>query len=208
VDSGMFVAALLTTIGTIFVTELTDKDALFLLALATKTKAVVVFAAGSVAFTITTTIIVLFGSLLIRFVPIVAIKLAGGSIMLIYAVWGYYRLSNEQRGIDEREERLLGRSASKGIWSIFLPAVLTLIALDIAGDATELVTIVLLARFNDALVVFLGAVMGLVAAVAVETALGNRLGKILSPQRIKYLSIAIFVAIGLIVIVTTIAGGV
>jgi Ca2+/H+ antiporter, TMEM165/GDT1 family len=206
VDSGMFVTALLTTMGTIFVTELSDKDALFLLALATKTKALVVFAAGSVAFTISTTIIILFGSLLIRFVPIVAIKLAGGSIMLIYAVWGYYRLSNQQLQIDEREERLLGRSASKGIWSIFIPAVLTLIALDIAGDATELVTIVLLARFDDALVVFLGAVIGLVAAVAVETALGNRLGRILSPQRIKYLSIVIFLAIGLIVIVTTIAG--
>jgi putative Ca2+/H+ antiporter (TMEM165/GDT1 family) len=206
VDSGMFVTALLTTMGTIFVTELSDKDALFLLALATKTKALVVFAAGSVAFTISTTIIILFGSLLIRFVPIVAIKLVGGSIMLVYAVWGYYRLSNQQLQIDEREERLLGRSASKGIWSIFIPAVLTLIALDIAGDATELVTIVLLARFDDALVVFLGAVIGLIAAVAVETALGNRLGKILSPQRIRYLSIVIFLAIGLIVIVTTIAG--
>ena len=100
----MFVTALLTTMGTIFVTELSDKDALFLLALATKTKASVVFAAGSVASTITTAIIVLFGSLLIRFVPIFAIKIAGGSIMLIYAVWGYYRLSNEQRKIDERGE--------------------------------------------------------------------------------------------------------
>jgi Ca2+/H+ antiporter, TMEM165/GDT1 family len=206
VDSGMFVTALLTTMGTIFVTELSDKDALFLLALATKTKALVVFAAGSVAFTISTTIIILFGSLLIRFVPIVAIKLVGGSIMLIYAVWGYYRLSDQQLQIDEREERLLGRSASKGIWSIFIPAVLTLIALDIAGDATELVTIVLLARFDDVLVVFLGAVIGLVAAVAVETALGNRLGRVLSPRRIRYLSIVIFLAIGLIVIVTTIAG--
>ena len=40
----MLLAALFTTMGTIFVAELTDKDALFLLALATKTKASVVFA--------------------------------------------------------------------------------------------------------------------------------------------------------------------
>jgi putative Ca2+/H+ antiporter (TMEM165/GDT1 family) len=201
-----FVTALLTTMATVFITELSDKDALFLLALATKTKASVVFVAGSVAFTITTTIIVLFGTLLIRFVPIIAIKLVGGSIMLAYAIWGYYGLSREQHEIDEREERLLGRSASRGTWSIFLPAVLTLIALDIAGDATELVTIIMVARFNDALVVFLGAVVGLIAAVAVETALGNRLGKVLSPERIKYLSILIFIAIGTIVIVTTLFG--
>ena len=67
-------------------------------------------------------------------------------------------------------------------------------------------TIVFLARFQDALVVFAGAVIGLVGAVAVETALGNRLGRVLSPKRIKYLSIVVFTVIGVTVIVTTLAG--
>jgi len=201
----MLLVALITTGGTIFVAELTDKDALFLLALATKTKASVVFAAGSAAFTISTAVIVLLGSLLITVVPVIAIKLVGGSIMLAYAVLEYYRFSNEERSVDEREERLLEKSAG-GVWSIFIPAVLTLIALDLAGDATELVTIVFLARYQDALVVFLGAIIGLVAAVAVETALGNRLGRVLSRKRIKYLSIAIFTIIGVTVIVTTLLG--
>jgi Ca2+/H+ antiporter, TMEM165/GDT1 family len=204
-DQGMLLPALITTIGTIFVAELTDKDALFLLALATKTKASLVFVAGSVAFTITTAIIVLLGSLLITVVPVAAIKLAGGSIMLAYAVLEYYRFSKEERAVDAREERLLERRAGN-VWSIFLPAVVTLILLDLAGDATELLTIVLLARFEDALVVFAGAVIGLVAAVAVETALGNRLGRVLSPKRIKYLSIAVFTIIGVTVIVTTLVG--
>jgi Ca2+/H+ antiporter, TMEM165/GDT1 family len=204
-DQGMLLAALLTTMGTIFVAELTDKDALFLLALATKTKASVVFAAGSVAFTITTAIIVVLGSLLITVVPVIAIKLAGGAIMLAYAVLEFYRFSSEERNVDAREERLLEKSAG-GAWSIFIPAVLTLIALDLAGDATELVTIVFLARYQDALVVFAGAVIGLIAAVAVETTLGNRLGRVLSPRRIKYLSIVIFTIIGATVIVTTLFG--
>jgi putative Ca2+/H+ antiporter (TMEM165/GDT1 family) len=204
-DQSLLLTALLTTGGTIFVAELTDKDALFLLALATKTKASVVFAAGSVAFTISTAIIVLLGSLLITVVPVIAIKLAGGSIMLAYAVLEYYRFSNEEHSVDKREERLLEKSAG-GVWSIFIPAVLTLIALDLAGDATELVTIVFLARYQDALVVFAGAVIGLVAAVAVETTLGNRLGRVLSRKRIKYLSIAIFTVIGATVIVTTLFG--
>lgn len=203
-DQAALLAALFTTMGTIFVTELTDKDALFLLALATKTKASMVFAAGSVAFTITTAIIVAAGSLLIAVVPVVAIKLAGGSIMLAYAVLEFYRFSSEERLVDEREERLLERGG-KGAWSMFIPAVLTLVALDLAGDATELVTIVLLARFNDALVIFSGALIGLIAAVAVETALGNRLGRVLSRKRIKYLSIAVFTVIGVTVIVTTLS---
>jgi putative Ca2+/H+ antiporter (TMEM165/GDT1 family) len=204
-DQVTFLAALLTTAGTIFVAELTDKDALFLLALATKTKASVVFAAGSVAFAITTAIIVAAGSVLIALVPVFAIKLAGGSIMLAYAASEYYRFSNEQRRVEAREERLLDRRGASA-WSIFIPAVLTLVALDLAGDATELVTVVLLARFEDVFAVFSGAVIGLIAAVAVETALGNRLGRVLSPSRIKHVSIAVFIVIGTTVIVTTLIG--
>jgi Ca2+/H+ antiporter, TMEM165/GDT1 family len=203
-DQGIVLTALFTTMGTIFVTELTDKDALFLLALATKTKPSVVFMAGSVAFTITSAIIVLLGSILIALVPVVAIRLAGGTVMLGYAVWEYYRFSSEERQVDEREERVLGRRG-KSEWSIFIPALLTLIALDLAGDATELVTIVLLAHFGDVLVVFLGAVVGLIAAVAVETVLGNKLGKVLSRRRIRYLSIAVFTVIGVTVIATSVA---
>ena len=201
-DGGLFLEAFFTTAGTLFVAELTDKDALFLLALATKTRAQLVFAAGSVAFTITSAIIVTVGTVLISLVPVYAIKLAGGAIMIAYAVWEYYRFSNEKSRVDSREERLLGRGAQSA-WAIFLPAVLTLIALDLAGDATEVLTVVLLARFQDLAGVFCGAVVGLVGAVAVETALGNRLGRLLSPSRIKYFSIAIFVAIGTVVVVTT-----
>jgi Ca2+/H+ antiporter, TMEM165/GDT1 family len=201
-DQGTALAALLTTTGTIFVIELTDKDALFLLALATKTKASVVFAAGSVAFTITTAIIVVVGSVLIALVPVFAIRLAGGAIMLGYAALEYYRFAAEEREVERMEERVMERRGA-GAWSIFVPALLTLIALDLAGDATELVTVVLLARFRDALVVFSGAVVGLVGAVAVETALGSTIGRLLSPKRIKYLSIAVFLVIGTTIIVTT-----
>jgi Ca2+/H+ antiporter, TMEM165/GDT1 family len=204
-DQGMLLTAFATTAGTIFVAELTDKDALFLLALATKTKPSLVFAAGSVAFVISTAIIVLVGSVLLALVPVLAIKLAGGTIMLGYAVWEFYRFSSNERRVDEREERLLEKSA-KGAWSVFLPAVVTLVALDLAGDATELVTVVLLARFQDALAVFSGAVTGLICAVAVETALGNRLGRVLSRKRITYLSVAVFTAIGTTVIVTSLLG--
>jgi len=204
-DQAAVLPALLTTVGTLFVAELTDKDALFLLALATKTKASVVFASGAIAFTITTAIIVAVGSLLLTLVPVVAVKLAGGVIMLAYALWELRRSSTKEQEMDERERRLLekdGRSA----WSIFFAALVSLIALDLAGDATELLTVVLLARFDDVVVVFSGAVIGLVGATAVETLLGNRLGRVLSPKRIRYLSVAVFAVIGTTVIVTSLLG--
>jgi putative Ca2+/H+ antiporter (TMEM165/GDT1 family) len=195
-------AAFLTTMATIFVAELTDKDAIFLLALATKTRASVVFVSGSVAFFISTAIIVAFGSLLIEIVPVFYIKLAGGAIMLGYAVFEYYGFSSEKKRVDEREESLLDRAAG-GAMSVILPAVISLILLDLAGDATEVVTIVFLAHFQDAIAVFGGAVVGLIGAVAVETAIGNRLGRILAPARVRHLSIAIFLVIGSLVIATT-----
>jgi putative Ca2+/H+ antiporter (TMEM165/GDT1 family) len=201
-DQSMLLSALVTTAGTLFIAELTDKDALFLLALATKTRASVVFAAGSVAFTISTAIIVLVGSALLAVVPVLWIKLVGGAVMVAYALWEYTRSSVESKGIEKREGEVLGRMKG-GKWAVFFPAVMALITLDLAGDATELVTVVLLARFGDILVVFLGAVIGLVAATAVETALGNRLGRLLSPQRTKYLSVSVLVIIGTAIIVTS-----
>lgn len=199
----MLATALVTTMVTIFVAELTDKDALFLLALATKTKPSIVFVSGSVAFAVSTAIIVGLGSVLIALVPVFYIKLAGGVVMVGYAVFEYYRFTNEKRAVDEREERLLGKAAG-GALSVIFPAILTLVLLDLAGDGTELVTIVLLARFQDALVVYAGAVIGLVGAVAVETTLGNRLARVISPSRLRYLSIAVFLAIGTAVIATTV----
>jgi len=204
-DEAAVLPALLTTVGTLFLAELTDKDALFLLALATKTKASVVFASGAVAFTITTAIIVAVGSVLLALVPVVAVKLAGGGIMIAYALWELRRPSTKEKEMDEREKRLLERRG-RSAWSIFFAALVSLIALDLAGDATELLTVVLLARFDDVVVVFSGAVIGLVAATAVETLLGNRLGKLLSSKRIKYLSVAVFTIIGTTVIVTSLLG--
>ncbi len=78
-----------------------------------------------------------------------------------------------------------------------------MILLDLAGDATEVLTIVYVARFSNALLVFLGAVLALVSASAVETILGRKLGKILSAAKIRILSLIVFLVIGSVIVVTT-----
>ncbi|MDA4122944.1 MAG: TMEM165/GDT1 family protein [Thaumarchaeota archaeon] len=200
-------AALLTVIGTIFLAELTDKDALLLLTLATKTNPWRVFAAGSIAFSITSAIIVLFGTVLVSFVPIFWIKLVGGAIMLGYAVFQYARGLREERNVQTRGEKLAGGGTSSDI-AAFLAVLASLVVLDLAGDATELLTVIFVAQFDNLLLVFSGAVIALVAATALETILGNRLGKILSARRIRYLSIVVFLAIGSVVILSTVLTGV
>ncbi len=184
----------------LFITELTDKDALLILTLATKIRASVVFLAGSTAFVLTTTIFVTAGTLVSSFVPILWIKLAGGAFMIAYGLW-------EARGfvgqsMVEQEEKRLQKTTS-GL-KVFLRMVATLALLDIAGDATEILTIVLVAQYSDALLVFSATCTGLIAATAMETVLGNRVGRLLTRQRIRYVSIVVFVLIGAFIIVTSV----
>lgn len=201
IDLGLLLSEFATVVVTIFIAELTDKDALLLLALATKMKPWTAFAAGATAFTITSAIIVAIGYFLTQIVPIFWIRLAGGVFMVLFALWDF-----SQSGMKEEkaeENRLLKQTTKKTALSIFVGAVSLLILLDLAGDATEVVTIVFVARFSNALLVFLGAVSALVAASALETILGSKLKNFLSPKRLRYFSLIAFLAIGSIIIVTT-----
>jgi putative Ca2+/H+ antiporter (TMEM165/GDT1 family) len=174
---------------------------LLLLALATKMRPWAAFAAGSTAFTITSSIIVTIGYFLTQIVPIFWIRLAGGVFMILYALWDFSRTGMLAERDEER--RLLKQTAKKSALSVFLGAVSLLILLDLAGDATEVVTIVFVARYSNAILVFLGAVAALVAASALETVLGTRLKKVLSPKRLRYFSLVVFLIIGSIIILTT-----
>jgi len=193
----------LTVLITIFVAELTDKDALLLLALATKIKPWTAFASGSLAFTLTTTIIVSIGVVLTEFVPVNLIKIAGGVIMIGFVLHSYVTERKKERAAITEDERLLGRHGNKSVCGVFLGAVGMLMVLDLAGDATEVLTIVYVARFQNALLVFSGCVAALVSASAVETLIGNKLSRVLSVSKIRYLSLGIFLIIGSVIILTT-----
>lgn len=188
----------LTICASIFVAELTDKDALLLLTLATRSRPWLVFLAGSVAFISTTTVIITVGSVLVQFVPVVWIKAAGGVIMLAYSVWTFIR--GVPGSSDREEQNLMG--GSRGDFSWLLAAVLSLALLDLAGDATELLTIVFIAQFNDALLVFSAAVVALVLASGLETILGNRLGKYLTASGVRLLSVFVFLLIGVTILLS------
>jgi putative Ca2+/H+ antiporter (TMEM165/GDT1 family) len=187
--------ALLTIMVAIFVAEFTDKDALLLLSLATRVKPWVVFAAGSVAFTITSAIIVTVGYFLVSFLPVSLISLAGGLVMIAYGIWSFFEANKEEEEHTKAEKRL-SLKASKSLRLVFLNAVSLLILLDLAGDATEVLIILFVARFQNTFLVFVGAAVALIAATAVETMVGNRLSEILSPKRIRILSLFVFLTIG------------
>jgi putative Ca2+/H+ antiporter (TMEM165/GDT1 family) len=189
-------AAFVTIAATLFVAELTDKDALLLLAISTKVRARLAFAAGATAFAITTTIIVAAGSLIVAVVPVSWVRIAGGVVMLAYGLWGARGLVGEKEV--EKQESRIARSGSQ--WRVFLALVASLALLDLAGDATEVLTVVLVANYGSPLFVFSSVCVGLFSAAAAETALGSRLGRLLTPRRLQVGSAVIFILLGLLII--------
>ncbi len=125
--------------------------------------------------------------------------------MIGYAAYEYFDINyqKERKEIDEREKRI-EKGKKDSFFKLFFTIISMLVVLDLAGDATEVLTIVFVARFQDALLVFVSCVIALSAASAVETLIGNRLGKLFSFEKIRLFSLLIFVIIGTIVIVTTI----
>jgi putative Ca2+/H+ antiporter (TMEM165/GDT1 family) len=182
--------------ASLFVTELTDKDSLLLIAISTRVRVRLAFLAGASAFVITTTVIVLFGSLLVSLVPVYWVRAAGGTIMLLYGLWEARGLLG-QRVVQEQESRIAEAGSP---WKVFIALVVSLALLDLAGDATEVLTIVYVARYGSLFFVFAAVCTGLLSATAVETTLGSRLGKLLTPRRLRIGSAAIFVALGVYII--------
>ena len=196
--SDLFVTAFLGIAATLFLAELTDKDALLLLTLATRTRALTVFLAGATAFVCTTTLFVAVGTLVIRVIPILWVRVAGGVAMLAYGVWESRGLVG-QKAVEKEEGAI--ESAGPGIRS-FVVMVGALALLDIAGDATEILTIVFVAQYSDPAVVFSAACAGLIAAAAVQTAVGSKLGRLLTPTRVRYVSIAVFLLLGAFILLS------
>ena len=190
------IASFVTIAATLFVAELTDKDALLLLAISTKVRARLAFAAGATAFAITTTIIIAAGSLIVAVVPVDWVRVAGGVVMLGYGLWEARGLIGEKEV--EKEESRIARSGSQ--WRVFLALVASLALLDLAGDATEVLTVVLVANYGLPLFVFSSVWVGLVSAAAAEATLGSKLGKLLTPRRLQVSSAVIFILLGLFII--------
>ena len=191
-----FAASFLTIVVTLFLAELTDKDALLLLTLATKLRAKTVFFAGSAAFVLTTVVNVAVGAVIGLYVDLALVKMAGGLVMIAYGLWEVRGVVG-QKAIEKEEKKL--ESSGTG-WRPFLTMVGALALLDLAGDATMVLTIVFMAHYSDAPLVFSATCVGLVGAVAVETALGNRIGRFLTPMRLRYLSVVVFITLGVFII--------
>jgi len=189
-------ASFVAVAAALFVTELTDKDSLLLIAVSTKVRVWITFLAGATAFVITTTIIITLGAVLIAAVPVDWVRVGGGLVMIGYGLWQARGLVS-QRAVNEEESKI---PKAGSLVRVFVALVVTLAVLDLAGDATEVLTIVMVANYRDPIFVFSSVCTGLLAATAVETTLGSRLGRLLTPRRLRIGSAVVFVGLGSLIV--------
>jgi putative Ca2+/H+ antiporter (TMEM165/GDT1 family) len=177
--------------------ELVDRTSFALVALAARSHAGPTWAGGALAFVLTTGIAVLAGTALSAALGpghIVWLRVGGGSFLIGYALWSYFRGADEEIRAEEQ-----GRS------SAFLAAFLTIFLLEL-GDTTQIFEIVFVTDYGW-LVVLLGGALALVCVAAWDVMIGRYLGARIRPERLRAIVTVVMVVVGALTIVYGLAPG-
>jgi Ca2+/H+ antiporter, TMEM165/GDT1 family len=180
----LFVIAL--TFGTIFLVELPDKTFIATLVLSTRFRPLLVWIGVGLAFAVQTGIAVGLGSVLGR---LPADWVRGGAALLFLA--GAVLLLREARSADEdepgTEEEYAARAGSpkQGLAAVGA-SFLVLFAAE-WGDLSQLLTLSLVARFDDPVSVFLGAWGALLAVSGLAVLVGRVLLSRVKLRTLHYL---------------------
>ena len=187
------VYALVVVVAVIGGLELFDRTSFALIAIAARSRAGPTWVGGACAFVLTTVIAVSAGAALAAVLGpdhVTILRVGGGAFLIAYALWLYFRGTDEELGVEERNAA-----------SAFLAAFLTILLLEL-GDTTMIFEIVFVADYGW-LVVLVGGSAALVAVAAWDVFLGRRLGARVSPKRLRAIVTWVMIAVG----VATIAYG-
>ncbi|MBT0567644.1 TMEM165/GDT1 family protein [Williamsia sp. CHRR-6] len=171
--------ALLLSFGVIFVAELGDKSQLMAMTYAIRYRWWVVLLGITVATTAVHAVSVLLGHHLGLSIPTDLISIVGGVAMVVFGLW---TIRGDE--LDESESAAAGR-----VGASVLLAVMSSFFLAELGDKTMLATITL-STDHDAVGVWIGSTVGMVAADALAIGVGAVLGRRL-PERIISLGAAV-----------------
>jgi Ca2+/H+ antiporter, TMEM165/GDT1 family len=185
---------LLSVFGVIFIAELPDKTALAALVLATHLEALPVFIGAALALAVQSMVAVAAGNLL-SFLPSRAVHLGAGSLFLVSSVLMWRRCDDpgaEQSTTAGSDRRPAFRRAVATVFGIVFIAEW--------GDLTQIGTAALAAHYRAPVTVFVGATLGLWAALALVVFVGNRAAKYLDPDRTKKIAAVVFAVIGFLLL--------
>jgi len=167
----MDLAVLAVVFAAIFVVELPDKTFIATLVLATRFKPIYVWIGVGLAFTVQTLVAVAVGHAA-TFLPEDAIHV----LALVMFLLGAVLLFREGRShhVDSGEEYVEKAGNARGPWRSILASFLVLFAAE-WGDLSQLLTITFVARYDDPVSVFVGALGALLVVSALACLLGRAL---------------------------------
>ena len=166
----------------IFVVELPDKTFLATLVLATKYRPVLVWIGVSLAFLVQTTVAVLLGHA-VSFLPEEAVQAAAGVMFLVGATILVREGRRHQEAAANDEE--IETKAVHG-WRAVLASFLVLFAAE-WGDLSQLLTITLVAKYEEPVAVFIGALGALLLVSGLAVVAGQQLQRFVKLHVLHYI---------------------
>jgi putative Ca2+/H+ antiporter (TMEM165/GDT1 family) len=187
----------LSVFGIVFVAELPDKTALATLVLATRHRALAVFAGSAAALAIQSLVAVLAGELF-SLLPARWVHIGAGVLFVISGIVMWIRHEEDDgKGADESKMKSFASTA----WAVFI-----VVFIAEWGDLTQIATAALAARYAAPFAVFFGATGALWAVAAIAAFIGHRAGKLLNPSVTQRVAAVLFALVGALLIVTELRG--
>jgi Ca2+/H+ antiporter, TMEM165/GDT1 family len=177
-------------VGVIGGLELFDRTSFALIAIAARSRAGPTWAGGAAAFVLTTALAVSVGAALADALGahhVTWLRIGGGSFLIGYAVWLYFRGTEEEIGAEERTAA-----------SAFVAAFLTIFLLEL-GDTTMIFEIVFVTDFGW-LIVFVAGSLGLALVAAWDSYLGAHLGARVEPRLLQRIVVVVLMIVGAVTI--------
>jgi putative Ca2+/H+ antiporter (TMEM165/GDT1 family) len=184
-----------TVFGVIFIAELPDKTAVAALVLATRDRALPVFA-GTASALITQSLIAVAAGGVLALLPARPVHIGAGLLFLVSAVSMWRSTEEPEPAAGETDALGSLDSAEPSFKGAFFNAFAVVFLAEL-GDLTQLGTAALAARFRSPVTVFAGSALALCAVAALAVFLGNRLSRLINPQHVQRVAALVFGLLGL-----------
>ncbi|RKT51965.1 TMEM165/GDT1 family protein [Saccharothrix australiensis] len=186
--------ALATAFGVVFLAELPDKTMVATLVLTTRYRAWPVFAGVTVAFAVQCVVAATFGGVL----TLLPDRLVAGVVAALFGV-GAFLLLKESFAKDDEEDAAGAAAPAVSFARAALTSFGVLFAAE-WGDASQLATAALSARYGAPVSVGLGAFLALVAVAGIAVLVGRRIAGRIPTHLIQRVSGAIFAVFAVIAV--------
>ena len=186
----MDLAVVALTFGAIFVVELPDKTFIATLVLATKFRPLLVWIGVGLAFTVQTTVAVALGHAASFLPPDVV-----GAVAMVMFLVGAVILFRQGRShqVDSGEEYAEKAGDASGLKAVGASFVVLFAAE--WGDLSQLLTLTLVARYEDPVSVFVGALGALLAVSGLAVLIGRALLRVVPLHTLHYVGAGVCVVL-------------